>query len=91
MRVKPYPYYEMPEIPDFAYFVKFMRENYSGKPAFVFEEDKEYKEVTYDKFTDDIDALSSYFRKTFPADTKVALFGENSYEWVVTYFAAVVS
>ncbi len=86
-----YPYYEMPEIRDFRHFVDFMRENYDGKPAFMFAQNKEEVEVSYAKFTDDIDALAAYFRSLGLDNDKVALYGENSYEWIVTYFAAIVS
>ncbi len=86
-----YPYYEMPEIKDFREFVDFMRENYAQKTAFVFTEDKKETEVSYKKFTDDIDSLAAYFKKNGMENEKIAVYGENSYNWVVTYFAAIVS
>ncbi len=86
-----YPYYEMPEINDFRHFVDFMRENYAEKPVFMFAQNKEDVEVSYAKFTDDIDALAAYFKNMGLDNDKIAVYGENSYEWIVTYFAAIVS
>lgn len=86
-----YPYYEMPEISDFRYFVNFMRENYSGKDAFMFADKTGETTVSYDKFTNDIDALAAYFMDLGFVDEKIAVYGENSYEWIVTYFAAICS
>ncbi len=86
-----YPYYEMPEISDFRQFVDFMAKSYSDKTVFIYEEDKTEKSVTYSKFTDDINALAAYFKAEGMADEKIAVYGENSYEWIVAYFAAVVS
>ncbi len=86
-----YPYYEMPEIKDFRHFVDFMREKYSSKPAFMYAEKGGDVTVDYKKFTDDIDALAAYFLNLDLKDEKIALYGENSYEWIVTYFAAVCS
>lgn len=88
---KHYPYYEMPEIRDFRHFVDFMAENYADKTAFMYAVDKEDTSVSYKKFTDDINALGAYFRSLGLCDARIALYGENSYNWIVTYFAAVVS
>ena len=86
-----YPYYEMPEISDFRQFVDFMAEKYSDKTVFIYEEDKTEKSVTYSQFTNDINSLAAYIASNGMYDQKIALYGDNSYEWIVTYFAAVVS
>ncbi|MBQ9737561.1 MAG: AMP-binding protein [Clostridia bacterium] len=86
-----YPCYEMPEIKDFRHFVDFMRESYKDDVAFMFEVQKQNTEVTYAKFTDDIDRLAAYFVSAGLNDERIALYGENSYEWIVTYFAAICS
>ncbi len=91
MKNKHYPYYEMPEINDFRHFVEFMAETYKEKDAFMFSKDKADVTVSYTKFTDDIKALAAYFTKLGYAGEKIALHGENSYEWIVTYFAAICS
>lgn len=86
-----YPYYEMPEIRDFRHFVNFFAESYPEKNAFMFEKNKKEVTVSYPQFKADIDALSVYFAKMGLKDQKIALYAENSYEWIVTYFAAICS
>lgn len=91
MKNKHYPYYEMPEIHDFRHFVDFMKENYADKTAFMFEKDKTNVEVSYRQFTDDINSLAVYFASEGLNEEKIAVYGENSYEWIVTYFATICS
>lgn len=86
-----YPYYEMPEIRDFRHFVDFMRDSYKDKTAFAYEVRKKEVEVSYQKFTDDIDGLAAYFISEGLKNERIALYGENSYEWIVIYYAAIVS
>ncbi len=35
--------------------------------------------------------LATYFRNTYGERTRIAVIGENSYEWILTYFAVVCS
>ncbi len=86
-----YPYYEMPEIRDFRHLVDFIRETYPEKDAFMFEKNKKDVTVSYPQFAADIDALAVYFCEMGLKDQKIALYAENSYEWIVTYFAAICS
>ena len=86
-----YPYYEMPEIRDFRHLVNFMRETYPEKDVFMFEKNKKDVTVSYPQFAADIDALSVYFAQMGLKNEKIALYAENSYEWIITYFAAICS
>jgi len=47
--------------------------------------------VTFRQTADDALALASYFAGLGISDGKIALYGENSYEWIITYFAAIIS
>ena len=49
----------------------------------------EYKPVTYEKLKNDIDSLGTAFIDMGLKGKKVALIGENSYNWVITYCAVV--
>ncbi len=86
-----YPYYEMPEIRDFRHLTNFIAESYPEKVAFMFERNKKEVTVGYPQFKADIDALCAYFAEMGLKNEKIALYAENSYEWVVTYFAAICS
>ena len=86
-----YPYYEMPEIRDFRHLTNFIAERYSEKNAFMFERNKKDVAISYPQFKSDIDALCVYFAEMGLKNEKIALYAENSYEWIVTYFAAICS
>ena len=88
---KHYPYYEMPEIRDFRHLTNFIAENYAEKDVFMFERNKKDVTVSYPQFKADIDALCVYFVEMGLKNEKIALYAENSYEWIVTYFAAICS
>lgn len=50
---------------------------------------KEYQPVSYEQFEKDINSLGTKFVDMGLKGKKIAVIGENSYPWVVTYFAAV--
>ena len=47
-------------------------------------------ERTYSTFRSDIDALGTYFYYNGLKNAKIAVIGENSYNWILTYFATVI-
>ncbi len=52
----------------------------------------EIADISFLQFSEDVVALGEYFLKKGLKDgAKIALLGENSYEWIVTYFACVNS
>lgn len=65
---------------------------YSDRIAFL-EKDKitrKFKEITYAKLKEDVIALGTVFLKDLDlANKKVAVIGENSYKWYVTYMATI--
>lgn len=48
-------------------------------------------DVTYGAFYDDVRNMSTYLLKHHVRNSKVALLGENSYQWLVAYFAIVTT
>lgn len=58
--------------------------------AFEWLSGKEIVKKTYATFRSDIDALGTYFHYNGLKKAKIAVIGENSYEWVLTYFATVI-
>ncbi len=63
--------------------------NFGDKPAFEYALKGEKVTKTYTQFAKDVFALGSYFYSIGMKDAKIALYAENSYEWIVTYLAAV--
>lgn len=90
MKNKPYPYYDVPELSDLKEFVAYCGDVFADRTAFHWLEKKEIKK-SYSDFQNDVEALGSYFISQYERGTHIAVIGENSYEWLVTYFAAVNS
>ncbi len=63
---------------------------YGEKPAFRYREGDEIIAVTFKQFAEDVRSFGEYLLDSGFADgTRIALLGENSYPWVVTYFAVM--
>ncbi len=64
---------------------------YSERPAFLVKKEKggEYIPITYALFKNDVDALGTKLISMGLKDSKIAVIGENCYEWITSYFAVV--
>ena len=91
MKNENYPLYEVDPISNLKELVNHTAEKYGDKPAFIFERQKETVSVSYRQFKSDVDALGTALFDMGMQNSKVALIGENSYEWILTYFAVVNS
>ena len=70
--------------------ITYDKEAYGEKIAFRFRKGNEICNVTFSQFADDVTALGEYLLANGYGDGKrIALVGENSYPWVVTYFAVI--
>ncbi len=65
-----------------------MKEFYSGRDCIVERVKKEIVVHTVDDFYLDVSSLSAYLSDKGLCKSHVAIVGENSYAWLVTYFAA---
>lgn len=89
MKNKPYPYYKVPEVRDMKELLAFCADAYGEKTAFSFIQKKQKIEISFNKLKKDVEAFGSYLLNNSISDAHVALLGENSYEWIVAYFAVV--
>ena len=65
-------------------------ERFGEDTAFKYEKRGVKTEISYKRFKNDVDSFGTYlFSKGYTGDKKIAVLGENSYEWIVTYFATV--
>ena len=70
--------------------VDYAAKTYKNNIAFRYRAGEEVKDITFNQFKDDVYAFMAYLYKNGIKDgERVALLSENSYEWVVTYFAVV--
>ncbi len=91
MKNKPYPHYITPEIKNFQELIKYCAEKFNNKTAFHYLNEGAEIKKTYIDFYKDVAVLSNYFIKQGYNRTHIALLGENSYEWLVCFFAIVNS
>ncbi len=63
-------------------------QKFADRPAYVFKgEGQTFKEITYKQFKNDIDSLGTALINLDLKDKKIAIIGENRYEWGVSYLA----
>ena len=81
--------YRMRYINDLRDMVHSSAELYGEDTAFKVKDKPrgEYRPITFNQLKDDIDHLGTKLVEMGLKDKKVALIGENSYKWVVTYLA----
>lgn len=89
MKNKDYPFYDVPQVSNLKELIGVVADKYGDKPAFTFERNNEIIHISYRQFQSDVDALGTALFNLDIRNTKIAVLGENSYEWILTYFATV--
>lgn len=87
MKNKPYPYYQMPGLRTVKELVNYGVENYGENKLVDFKVGKATRSKTYAEFGRDANALGSYLYNLGLKDCKIAVLGENSYNWFVSFIA----
>jgi len=91
MKNEKYPLYQIDQVNDLKELVDQVAKKYGDADAFVYEKNKELVNITYNQFKTDINVLSSSLLDLGIQNEKVAIIGNNSYEWVLIYFAVINS
>ena len=87
MKNPKYPLYEHTPLHTTKELLDFCAGKYENKPAFLYAVHKSDIEVSFVQFKNDVEALGTdLFQKGFK-NTHIAVFGENSYEWILAHFA----
>lgn len=83
--------YEFWPVNDLKEMLDKSSELYTNRAAYLTKEvlGGEYKPIYFPQFKNDVDALGTKFVEMGLKDKKIAVIGENSYQWVLTYFATV--
>lgn len=89
MKNNHYEYYDVAQIKDLKELIDYAADAYADKTAFIFARGEQDVRVRYSELKRDIDALGTYFYSIGLKNDKIIIYGENSYEWILTYFAAV--
>jgi len=86
-----YPLYELEEYETLSQMVCEKARICGDKIAFQYMQGKSVQSVTYRKYLDDIIVTGEYFSELYKKRCHIAILGENSYQWLVVFMAAVMS
>ncbi len=89
--MKPYPLYPHPALKDFRQLLDWRAGETPDNIAFQYKDKSRLVSVTYSQFRVEVDTLAAFFHAQGFQNAKIAVLGENSYPWILTYFAAVLS
>ena len=89
MRNKPYPLYELPLITDLKDMLLKRLKSSPDSNAFSFSQGKEVITKTTNEFANDINSLGTFLLSKGHKRHHIAIIGENSYEWIVSFMAIV--
>jgi long-chain acyl-CoA synthetase len=84
------PLYPVEKISDLREMLNLSSKKFSEKNAFLTKDESGvYSGTTYKKFRDDVESLGTCLFDKVNENTKVAIMGQNCYEWAVSYLAVV--
>lgn len=90
LKNRDYPLYDVTPIADLKDMVKARAREIPNKIAFrYFRNKSDIIEKNYAEFDAEVDALGSFMFANGMKNTHIAVIGENSYEWLLVYFATV--
>lgn len=89
MKNKPYPLYNYPLIRDLKDLIDKRTLDELDAVAFSWINKKNFIFKSCKEFKHDVDALGTYLLSLNYKNAHIAILGENSYEWIVSYFAVV--
>lgn len=89
MKNKPYPLNKVPQIKTLKEFAAYCGSIYQKETAFEFEQGEKTVQIRFQDFLEDMNGLGTALYHMGLDNTKIALIGENSYEWILSYFAVV--
>ncbi len=84
---KNYEIYKHTPVYSIKELLHFCAEKHNSKPAFMYQQRKLDIVIDYVQFKKDVEALGTYLFKNGLKNCHIAVFGENSYEWILAHFA----
>ncbi len=73
--------------------INYSAKKYADRDAFILKEKKgkevKYKTISYKEFKDDIVNFATYLNEKGYENKRIAIIGDNSYQWLIGYFATV--
>lgn len=89
--IDPAQYHPIREVKHLKEMIHNSASLYPNHPAFLVKREKAgpYHQIKYKQLQHDIDALGTKLLSMGLADARIAIIGENCYQWVVAYYATV--
>ena len=83
------PIHEVEKFTDLKDMLNKTVSKFGDRPAYVYKTETpgKFKEITYKEFKDDIDGLGTALINLGLKDKRIAIIGENRYEWTTSYLA----
>lgn len=85
--MKDYPLYEHPQVGTIKEFLYVCEEMYGSRTCFVYQRGQEEVTISYQQFCCEVESLGVRLWQQGLRKSKIAVFGENRYEWILAYFA----
>ena len=85
-----YDYYDVPIINNLTDLITLRYQNSHDDIAFSFTKNNEIVKKTFGDVYSDVNNLKQYFHKLYK-NKHIALVGTNSYEWIITFLAIILS
>ena len=85
------PIYKVEKYTDIKDMLNKSGEKYGDRPAYLFRTDKpgKLREITHREFREQVTKLGTKLIDMGLKDKRIAVIGENCYEWAVSYLAVV--
>ena len=90
MVMKNYPYYSHQKLSSFPEFLDYLVEKYGDAPALSFHQGEDLVKKSFRNFVADVRRLAAFFTENYHGK-HLAVCGENSYNWLITSVAIVIS
>ncbi len=88
--MKQTPYYEAREVKNIKQLVNDSCEIFKNRPAYYVKNGtSQYTTILYKQVKEDMDALGTAFIKLGLKNRRIAIIGENRYEWAISYLAII--
>ena len=89
MKNEPYPLNNVPQINNLKDMVIYCADTYKDSTAFQYEKDNKLIKISFKEFLYEINGLGTVMYHLGLHDMKIAILGENSYYWILSYFAVI--
>ncbi len=87
MKNKPYPFYEMPGVKTIKELVNYGVMRNENNKLVDYKVGKSLRSKTYGQFASDVNSFGSYLYNKELKKSKIALLGENSYNWFMSFIS----